>query len=210
MERTSAAAPVPAQPFQFTIRSLLWFTLSVAMVLAFVRPTSGRLLPIALGAGCCGVALGTVLGWTSRRIGEAVYWSVLAMSLAVIFLAGQWYLTTAQSLGWPLVGVVAGAIAGAIPPGRLRQKLAACTLAGTLPMLVLVSLRPVLEHWGDVVLAALVSGLLASLSELFAWARTRYRTSYGAWAAALVLAVILGNWGAQWLAPILNDLLESR
>jgi uncharacterized membrane protein YeaQ/YmgE (transglycosylase-associated protein family) len=132
------------------------------------------------------------------------------MSLAIICLAGQWYLRSAQLLGWPLVGVIAGAIAGAIPVGRLRQKLAACTIAGTAPMFVLVSLKPALEHWGDVALAALVSALLASLSELFAWARARYHTSYGAWAASLVLAVILGNWGAVWFAPIFNDLLERR
>jgi hypothetical protein len=47
------------------------------------------------------------------------------------------------------------------------------------------------------------------LSELFTWARARYHTSYGGWAAALVLAVILGNWGAAWFTPILTNWLAA-
>jgi hypothetical protein len=78
-------------------------------------------------------------------------------------------------------------------------------------VLMLGATLPTLAHnWVDVVLATLVSAILAILSDLFVWARARYHTSYGAWAASLVLAVILGNWGAAWLAPIITDLLEMR
>ena len=212
MERTSAA-PVPAVPFQFTIRSLLWFTLSVAMVLAFVRPVNERLLPIALGAALVGVVAGVLVGWPFGRACEGVYWSLLSMALATICIAGQPHLGTigmVQMIGWPLVGAMAGAFAGALPSDWTRRKLAACVVAGVLPLAVLTSLRLTLEQAWDLAFAAIVSTLLAVLSGVFTWARARYRTSYGAWAAALVLAVILGNLGAEWFTPVLNDLLESR
>lgn len=51
MERTSAAAPVPARPFQFTIRSLMWLMVTLAMVLAFVRPAESLRLGRGTRAG---------------------------------------------------------------------------------------------------------------------------------------------------------------
>ena len=212
MERTAALRPVPAQRFQFTIRSLMWLTITVGMVLAFVRPANQRLLPIALGAALAGVVLGALAGWRFHRVGESIYWSLLSMSLAAICIAGQPHLGTVgmvQLIGWPLVGALAGAFAGALPTAWIRRKLAACIAAGVLPLVALTSVRPTLEQWGDVALAVVVSAVLALLSEVFAWARARYRTSYGAWAASLVLAVILGNWGAAWFAPIWTELFAG-
>ncbi len=213
MERTSAVAPVPAQPFQFTIRSLLWLMVTLGMVLAFVPPANERLLPIALGASLAGILLATLVGLPYGRVSDAIFWSLLSGSMAAICIAGQPNVSTigtVQMLGWPLVGAMAGAFAGGLPTGRLRTKLIPCLAAGALPLVALTSLRPSLEHWGDVALAAIVSVFLALLSELFTWARARFHTSYGAWAASLVLAVILGNWGAVWLSPILTDLMEMR
>lgn len=213
MERTSALAPVPARPFQFTIRSLLWFTLTLAMVLAFVRPANERLLPITLAAAVCGTVMGTLIGWQFSRVFNGIFWSLLALSLATICLAGQPSLTTvnwAQVVGWPHAGALAGAIAGALPTAWQRTKLVACAAVAALPLTVLASFQLTWELWGDAALAAIVGMLLVFLSDLFTWARARYHTSYGAWAAALVLAVILGNWGADWITPILTDLMERR
>ena len=64
--------------------------------------------------------------------------------------------------------------------------------------------------WIDVLLAPIAGASLSGLYGLFTWARARYHTSYGAWAAALVFAVILGNWGSVWFQPILSDLMEGR
>jgi hypothetical protein len=212
MERTAASAPVPARPFQFTIRSLLWLMVTLAMVLAFVRPANPQLLPIALAAAVSGTVMGTLIGWQFSRVFDAIFWSLLAVSLATICIAGQPSLSTiswAQVVGWPHSGALAGAIAGAMPTTWLRMKLVACMVVAALPLAVLASFQPQWEMWGDVALAAVVGVLLVLLSELFTWARARYHTSYGGWAAALVLAVILGNWGAAWFTPILTNWLAA-
>lgn len=208
MERTSALAPVPAQPFQFTIRSLLWQMVTVGMVLAFVRQANSLLIFYAILAGAAGIALAVILGRASRRIVDAIYWSLLSMSLALICLAGvkSNYLRE-PVLAWVVVGAVVGAIAGAIRPEVLYLKLPVCMAVGT--VLMLAAAGP-LHQWVDIPLATIISAVLAILSDLFTWARGRYHTSYGAWAASLVLAVILGNWGAAWFAPIFTDLLEMR
>lgn len=203
MERTVVGS-APALPYQFTIRSLLWLMLAAGMVLAFVRPVSPSLLALALAASVGGVALGMLCGWKSRRVGAAIYWSLLAISLAALCLAAQPRLLAAQLVGWPFVAAAAGALAGAFPPGKLQWKVPACTVGGVLPMLAAAFIEPALELWGDVLLSAIVSACLGMLADLFAWARARYRTSYGAWAASLVLAVILGNVGAAWLTRLMG------
>lgn len=204
MERTSSAAPVPAQPFQFTIRSLLWLMITLGMVLAFVRLADARLLVLALASGACGMVLAAIAGWKAGRVYESAYWALLSMLLAVICLVGQPYVTLRQMAAWPVFGVVVGSLVGAIPPGRWKQKVPLAVTFGCAVMQLFFFWDLRLEDVGDVVLAAVVAGVLAILSEIFAWARARYRTSYGAWAAALVVAVILGNWGANWLTPLVT------
>jgi hypothetical protein len=202
MERTFVGS-APALPFQFTIRSWLWLMLAAGMVLAFVRPASQPLLPVVLAASAAGAALAMLCGWKNRRVGAAIYWSLLAVWLAALCLAAQRRLLSAQLVGWPFAAAAAGALAGALPSGKLRWKIPACIAGGTLPMLAAALIEPALELWGDVLLTAIVSACLAILADLFAWARKRYRTSYGAWAASLVLAVILGNVGATWLTRLM-------
>lgn len=205
MQRSAALRPIPAQPFQFTIRSLFWLMITLGMVLAFVRPADGRYLPIALITGLVGIGWAALVGWKSSRIVESVYWGLLAMSLAVICLAGQTGVARPQMIGWPAVGVAVGAIAGAGRPGTLHFKLPACVLVGTTLISTFIGIYGTLAtDWVDIALAAVVAAMVAIFSEVFAWARNRYHTSYGAWAASLVLAVILGNWGAVWITQHLG------
>jgi hypothetical protein len=113
MERTAALGPVPAQPFQFTIRSLLWLMVTVGMVLAFVRPAESQLLFYAVIAGILGVVLAVILGRPRRRAVEAIYWSLLSLSLALICLAGVNGDFREPLPAWVVVGAIVGAIAGA-------------------------------------------------------------------------------------------------
>src|SRR5687768_16245549 len=148
MERTSAAAPAVARPFQFTIRSLLWFTLSIAMVLAFVRPADPQLLPMALAAAASGMIVGTLLGWRFNRVFDGIFWSLLSLSLATICIAGQPASSTAgwaQVVGWPHAGALAGAIAGGLPTAWQRTKILACAVVAAAPLTLLASLQPTWE-----------------------------------------------------------------
>ena len=217
MERTSAAAPVPARPFQFTIRSLLWLMVSVAMVLAFVRPAGWRHQEtVFIGLGF-GVAYAAALGWAVGRVYEVLYWTLLTFALAVVCLAGQFNVSAEQVNAWSSLAIVVGGLAGAIRPGKMGFKVVASAGAGLLGMLLILGWSLSLEDLGDLGLALVVSCAIPILADLFTWARARYHTSYGAWAASLVLAVILGNWGAatfgNWVAerlpPGLTQLLAG-
>ncbi|HUE69261.1 MAG TPA: hypothetical protein VMP01_00065 [Pirellulaceae bacterium] len=210
MERTSALAPAPVRPFQFTIRSLLWLMVTVAMVLAFVRPADWQHQETALVCLGIGVACAAALGWAVGRVYEVLYWTLLTFSLAVVCLAGQFNVSPEQVMAWGSLAIVVGGLAGAIGPGRMGFKVAASAGAGLLGMLLILGWSLSLEDLGDLGLALVVSCAIPILSDLFTWARGRYHTSYGGWAASLVLAVILGNWGAAWFAPFWTNLLAGR
>lgn len=209
MDRTTSLPSAPALPYQFTIRSLLWVMLTAAMVLAYVRPAAERLMSISLVCSLAGVMLAIILGWAAGRIGQAIYWALLTLTLAMICLAGQPNVSADQVDAWSFLAIVIGAGAGASKTGNLHIKLPISAVVGTLVMLVMVGRRLDLEDLGDVALALIVSCLVPILADLFVWARQRYRTSHGAWAAALVVALILGNWGANWLTPRLAEWLAS-
>jgi hypothetical protein len=209
MKRTAAGGPVPAQPFQFTIRSLLWLMVTVAMVLAFVRPADWHHRETALIGLGIGVAWAAALGWGVGRVYDVMYWTLLTFALTVVCLAGQPNVTGDQVMAWSSLAIIVGSHSGALRPDQWGLKLAACAGGGTLGLLLILGWDFNLEDLGDLVLALIVACAVPILSDLFAWARARYRTSYGGWAAALVLAVILGNWGAAWLTPVLTMWLSG-
>jgi hypothetical protein len=208
MERPADLAPVPAQPFQFTIRSLLWFTLTVAMVLAYIRPTESRHVTNLVVASGAALIAGLAAGAFTKRVFDAIFGAFLGLTLVAIIIAGQPDVDVPSAMGWGMVGAFCGAFAGAISPTRPLLSLSVCAVIGLLLMLGTAPDRR--NAWIDVILAPIAAASLSGLYILFTWARARYHTSYGAWAAALVLAVILGNWGSVWLAPILSDLMERR
>jgi hypothetical protein len=107
-----------------------------------------------------------------------------------------------------MVGVVAGAYSGSLPPGNWQLRIAVALLLWMVFGLVslVVNLGAILGslfitggEWYnlfDAALALPVIGGLMVLAETVRQLQQKYHTALDVWAAGLVFAVIAGNFGA--------------
>jgi hypothetical protein len=104
--------------------------------------------------------------------------------------------TAFQQLYWLNVGVIGGAFAGYVAPGRAWQRIA-WTLALWIPFAAISAVPgDGLNGLLDLLMTLPVLGGLALLAETIHRLQQRYHTALDVWALGLVFAVIAGNFGA--------------
>lgn len=181
---------------QFSLRSVLITTVTIALVLGFVRMFGPSAVQLALFSICGALIWGGVLGWFGGRLMETLTWSQLGGALALCCVVSSYQVTPFQQLYWLNVGVVGGAFAGFVAPGRWGQRIA-WTLALWIPLgAIAVVFGEELNGLLDLLMTLPILAALALLAELIARLQQRYHTAFDVWALGLVFAVIAGNYGA--------------
>jgi len=188
-----------APPWQFGISSLLWLTVSVAMVLGYLRSLDAQVALSFLSLMVVALCAGLVIGPIRRRTIDGIYWALLGMLSTALCAVTFWREIGSMVLVWGYVGMAAGAMAGSWPPGGRVLKFIGCSLTGVGVMGIAVLMGHVMEPAIDIPCAALAGVILAIMSDVVTWLHGRYHTPREAWAAALIFAVIVGNLGAVWL-----------
>lgn len=181
---------------QFSLRSVLVTTVTIALVLGFVRMFGQDAVQLALLSILGALIWGGVLGWFGGRLMESLTWSQLGGALALCCVVSSYHVTPFQQLYWLNVGVVGGAFAGYVAPGRWWQRLA-WTLALWIPFSAIsLVFGEGLNGLLDLLMTLPILAALALLAELIARLQQRYHTALDVWALGLVFAVIAGNYGA--------------
>jgi hypothetical protein len=189
--------PRPAQELhpqrQFSLRSVLVTTVTIALVLGFVRSFGPDAVELAILSVVGALIWGCVLGWFSERFMETVTWSQLGGALTLCCVVSSNQVTSFQQSYWLNVGTIGGALAGFVAPGHWRQR-----IAWTLGLWVTFSAISIIgdQELLDLLLTLPVLAGLAFLAEIIARLQLRYRTAFDFWALGLVFAVIAGNYGA--------------
>lgn len=181
---------------QFGISDMLWVTLVAALALGYLRqfnsPTVFASAAIVLATA---VIVGVLVGWPVKRIGDATYWSVMIAAAAFLSVAGESAASAIFPYAWSAVGILAGAVCGAVAPRQLLRRIFFGAIAGGAAMLACSMAMTVhdLEWVFDLICAPIVGGLVAVLIELIFWLeRQRYSPRYVT-ASWLLCAVIVGN-----------------
>jgi hypothetical protein len=167
------------------------------MVLAYVRLFERQGVRLAAINLVIGTIVGVICGWLAGRVVATLTWTLLGGTLALLCVLSADRLPIEQQLYWLTVGLGGGMFAGAIPPGNAR-------LRGISVLAIWCCLlwRSVVQYhnWSLVLLDAVVTlpalGGLAILAEVYSYFEHRHRTPLDLWAAALILAVVAGNFGA--------------
>jgi hypothetical protein len=197
----------PAVPWQFRTSSLLWLTLTAAMVMGYARSFGTGALFIVLAAPTLAAIVGAGVGAFTGRLPQAIYWAVVGATLGAICVVAAPDVNLAVACFWPILGAAVGAFAGAIQP-----RITSPALAGA--ALLCVALWAIMR-WPlnlaantisvDLAIAPLVAAGLAALVRLVEWLQARRRTSREVWAAGMIFAVIAGNLWAVFIAGRSNE-----
>lgn len=191
----------PSRP-QFGISAMMWTTFAVALALGYLRQVASPNM-FATGAVvmATAVVVGGLFGLAVGRIGDSTYWSVVIAAAAFLSVAGDPAAPAMFRFAWSAVGIMAGAVCGAVAPRRLWRRVFLGTIAGGAGMGVCSLAMPVhdLEWVFDLICAPIVGGLVAVLIELILWLeRERYSPRYIT-ASWLLCAVIAGNLLVPWV-----------
>lgn len=189
-------------PWQFRTSSLLWLTLTAAMVMGYARSFGQGALFIVLAAPILAAVVGASVGAFMGRLPQAIYWAVVGATLGAICVVGAPDVKLAVACFWPILGAAVGALAGSIQP---RITLTGLAGAALLCMGLWAVLRWPLDLASntisvDLAIAPLVAAALAALVRLVEWLQARRRTSREVWAAGMIFAVIAGNLWAAFIA----------
>lgn len=181
---------------QFSLRSVLVTTVTIALVLGFVRLFGAGAVQLALFGLLGALVWGGVLGWFGGRLMQTLTWSLLGGTLALCCVVSSYHVTEFQQLYWLNVGVVGGAFAGFVAPGRWWLR-AAWSLALWIPFAAIsVVCGEGINGLLDLLMTLPILVALAGLAELVHRLQQRYHTAFDVWALGLVFAVIAGNYGA--------------
>jgi hypothetical protein len=177
---------------QFSLRSLLRTVVTVSMLLAYVRLFgTAAFAPAGVGLAFA-LVVGAVLGIYSQRRMESVTWALVGYAMALCCALSAVRLSEAQLYYWILLGGMAGGVAGAVPIYQLRTRLLLAVLLAAVwvPMGIFITTDgPPLDA---VLSVAVIAGLLL-LAEVVGRDQQHHRIALDAWAAGIVLAVIVGN-----------------
>ena len=181
---------------QFSLRSLLVTTVTIALVLGYVRLFGPEAMQLAIFGVLGSLVWGGVLGWFGGRLMETLTWSQLGAVLALCCVVSAYQVTPFQKMYWLNVGVIGGAFAGFVVPGRWWQRIA-WTLALWIPFAAISQIfGEGMNGLLDLLMTLPVLAALAFLAELVARLQRDYHTAFDIWALGLVFAVIAGNYGS--------------
>lgn len=181
---------------QYSLRSLLVSMVTMGMVLAYVRMFGERGIQLTALGLCAAMVWGCLLGYFSGRLVETLTWSLVGCVLGLCCVLSAERVSTFQQAHWVNVGVMGGAVAGFIKPGRW---IARVTWSAGL-WLCLGSVCVIFgDPWSGVFDMGLTLPVLIGLHvlvEVVHHLQERHHTALDVWAAGLVFAVIAGNFGA--------------
>jgi hypothetical protein len=197
---TAASSSQPIATRQFSLRALFSTMVTISMVLAYVRLFDATAVPLALGGLAWAVVCGGLIGWRAGRMVETLTWAIVggALALICVLMAAEAERLPLITQGyWLALGVSGGLLAGVIEPGKWRLRLLAVVVQWIcftgISLLVSDSLGLVML---DAVVALPALAGLSLLAEVAADLQRRYRTALDLLAGSLILAVIMGNFGA--------------
>lgn len=181
---------------QYSLRSLLVTTVTVSMVLAFVRMFGVEGFRLAAYVTLLALLGGGLFGWLWGRLVETLTWSMVGGVLALFCVLSAGRLEPFQQTYWLDVGVITGALAGRLLTASISLRLGWGVVCWLLCGLTLVIKSPFDDGWFDWLLTLPVAMGLQLLVEAVARLQAKYHTTLDMWAAGIVFAVIVGNFGA--------------
>jgi hypothetical protein len=187
-------------PLQFTLSTLLWVTLIVAIALAYLRSfgTEASLSGfVVVGIGLC---VGAANGWVARRPADAIYWSLLGAFAAYVFTQGVAISHWTAQLGWALPGAAAGGCAGVVQANRPLRRLLVGGIAGFVAFVPYFSAYYLWrgERLPDLFVAPIAGALLGAVIQACTLVESRWPWPHARhiYAAGLMLLVIAANLAA--------------
>jgi hypothetical protein len=186
-----------AEPVQFTLVTLLWLTLTIAIALAYLRSFGERACVAGVIAVGLSLGIGALIGGLVRRPVSAVYWSLLEGFFAYLCTQGVAIPHWSGHFAWACAGAAAGACAGVIKGERPLLRMLVGGVAGGAAMAPYVAgyLYWTGESLPDLLVAPVSGALLAAVIEACLWVERRWplKQARNLFAASLMLLVIAAN-----------------
>lgn len=200
--QTHAAEQTVQSPPQFTLSCVLWLTVAVSMVLAYLRMFDTVEMWNGLVAIGIGLAIGDIVGTAVRRLADTIYWSLLGALFAFICTAGYTLFHPSFHYGWVLVGAATGACGGARTPGRpVIRVLVGGFIGGAVLGAFALAFTQVGASLLEVACAVIAGALLAAVIEIIYLTERRKGLPRYVTATGLLFAVIAGNVTAKFILP---------
>ena len=193
---TATVAASPKAASQFSLRSLLVTTLTCGMLLAYVRMFGEEGVSFAIGGLLMAGLSGALLGWAAGRFLQTLTWSLVGTSLILCCVLSAGRLDSYQVAWWLVVGSIISTVAGVLPTGNMKLRLASAIGLWLIVSAALTIFGEIDLLWFDWLLALPVALGVMLLVEAVSWLQAKYHTALDMWAAGLVFAVIAGNFGA--------------
>jgi hypothetical protein len=187
---------------QFTLQSLLWTTTAVACLLAYANRLGGNAISLGIAYAIFAIVTGSLVGFASRNLKDAMFWSCLTTLLVYLAVAGGRLPNAAVGYGWGMVGSACGAINGIRFPKAIWLGTVFSAVVG------LSGLAACIRWLGqsldssvafDLACALIVAAMLRPSIQYLQWFETRSRQPRFVLAAWLTLSIVVGN----LLVPIL-------
>ena len=121
-------------PFQFDLQSLFWLTVTVSLALAFLRQLGRSVVVEGVAVIGAAAGIGLCTGLVRKRIGDVVYWSVLAAAFAFMSVVHVTFAHGTTRYAWVVVGIVTGSAIGCVSEERVWRPIVIGGLTASLTM----------------------------------------------------------------------------
>lgn len=190
------------QTDQFTLKTILWSTTALALLLGYARSFGQEILWLAVAYSLTALFAGLAIGVVNRNWKEGLFWSSLTTLMAFIAVAGGHLPNAAVGFGWGAVGAICGAVCGVQLP---KSMWLGCLLSGALGALCMAV---IVRGMGmpldglvmfDIVCAALVGVLLRPFIQYLQWFEQQSLQPRILLVSWLTVCMLVGN----WLVPVI-------
>ena len=192
------------QSNQFSLLSMMWTTVALALLFSYARWLGGDALLQAMIFTAFGTVIGLAIGWLIGDCKNCVFWSLLLTLLAYLAVAGGRLPNVGVLYGWGIVGSVCGAMSVLTVPKNQILAALLMGLAGCLAMILTIAcfplprpLEPLLLF--DIGSAAILGAILRPFLSVLQWFERRSEQPRVILASWLTISVLIGN----FLVPIL-------
>ena len=188
---------------QFSLLSLCWLTLAVAMLLSYAQSLGAGSIWMLFIYVSIGVSVGVLVGAVSGKWHDCIFWSLLMNQLVYLAVAGGRLPNDAVFYGWAIIGAVAGALSAIPWPSNIW--IGSTMIAFICSLLMVGSLvRFGYKIEGlvlfDVVCAFAVGTILRPFIQFLVWFQRHSKQPRIALASWLAISILVGN----YLVPIVG------
>jgi hypothetical protein len=191
---------------QFDLQSLLWLTVTIGLALAYLRPLGHRVVLQAWVVIACAAFAALLVGTMRGRIGDVLYWSVLASAFAFISAIQTRLAHWTTPFAWAGLGAVtACAVTGNYTSRWLRPVAMGALAAGVVMGLYTAFLYRFTGtfDWFDLACCVPLGALFGLLVSFLKRLETLSTLRYDATATVLMAATVCGNCLSRLVAPML-------